>query len=56
MDDIEQLATAAFMDQAYNLILVGGTGLGKMHLAKALGIDWTLITAFSSLALTIGLL
>jgi DNA replication protein DnaC len=33
---IEQLATASFMDQAYNLILVGGTGTGKTHLATAL--------------------
>ena len=35
---IEQLAGAGFMDQAYNLILVGGTGTGKTHLATALGI------------------
>jgi DNA replication protein DnaC len=35
---IEQLATAGFMDQAYNLILVGGTGTGKTHLATALSI------------------
>lgn len=35
---IEQLATANFMDQAYNLILVGGTGTGKTHLATALSI------------------
>lgn len=33
---IEQLATAGFMDQAYNLILVGGTGTGKTHIATAL--------------------
>jgi DNA replication protein DnaC len=26
------------MDQAYNLILVGGTGTGKTHLATALGV------------------
>lgn len=31
---IEQLSTAGFMDQAYNLI----TGTGKTHLATALGV------------------
>ena len=35
---VEQLATAAFMDQAHHLILVGGTGTGKTHLATALGV------------------
>jgi DNA replication protein DnaC len=35
---IEQLATAGYMDQAHNLILVGGTGTGKTHLATALGV------------------
>jgi DNA replication protein DnaC len=35
---IEQLATAAFMESAHNLILVGGTGTGKTHLATALGV------------------
>ena len=35
---IEQLASAGFMEQAYNLILVGGTGTGKTHLATALAI------------------
>jgi len=35
---IEPLATAKFMDDAHNLILVGGTGTGKTHLATALGI------------------
>lgn len=35
---IEQLATTAFMDGAHNLILVGGTGTGKTHLATALGV------------------
>jgi DNA replication protein DnaC len=33
---IEQLASAAFMEEAHNLILVGGTGTGKTHLATAL--------------------
>jgi len=36
---IEQLASAGFMEQAYNLILVGGTGTGKTHLATALAIE-----------------
>jgi DNA replication protein DnaC len=36
---IEQLATAGFMDQAHNLILVGGTGTGKTHLATALAVS-----------------
>lgn len=35
---IEQLATSAFMESAHNLILVGGTGTGKTHLATALGV------------------
>ncbi len=35
---IEQLATARFMDEAHNLILVGGTGTGKTHLATAFGV------------------
>ncbi len=35
---IEQLATAGFMDGAHNLILVGGTGTGKTHLATAFGV------------------
>jgi len=36
---IEQLASASFMDSAHNLILVGGTGTGKTHLATALGVS-----------------
>ncbi|HRH74737.1 MAG TPA: IS21-like element helper ATPase IstB [Zoogloea sp.] len=36
--EVEQLATAGFMDQARNLILVGGTGTGKSHLATAIGV------------------
>lgn len=35
---LEQFATASFMDTAHNLILVGGTGTGKTHLATALGV------------------
>ena len=35
---IEQLATGGFMEQAHNLILVGGTGTGKTHLATALAV------------------
>jgi DNA replication protein DnaC len=35
---IQQLATAAFIEEAHNLILVGGTGTGKSHLATAMGV------------------
>ena len=35
---LEQFASASFMDAAHNLILVGGTGTGKTHLATALGV------------------
>lgn len=35
---IEQLASAAFIETAHNLILVGGTGTGKTHLATAIGV------------------
>ena len=35
---IQQLASAGFMEMAHNLILVGGTGTGKTHLATALGV------------------
>jgi len=35
---IETLAEGDFTAQAHNLILVGGTGTGKTHLATALGI------------------
>lgn len=34
---IDQLATMAFTDAAQNVVLVGGTGTGKTHLATALG-------------------
>jgi DNA replication protein DnaC len=35
---IQQLASAALMHTAHNLIVVGGTGTGKTHLATALGV------------------
>jgi DNA replication protein DnaC len=35
---IESLASAEFTQEAHHLILVGGTGTGKTHLATALGI------------------
>jgi len=35
---VEQLASAAFMETAHNLILVDGTGTGKSHLATAIGV------------------
>ncbi len=35
---VEQLASAAFMETAHNLILVGGTDTGKSHLATAVGV------------------
>ena len=35
---IRQLASAEFIDAASNVVLVGGTGTGKSHLATALGI------------------
>ena len=34
----QQLASAGFMEIAHNLILVGGTGTGKTHVATALGV------------------
>jgi len=36
---IHQLATLTFTDAAQNLVLVGGTGTGKTHLATALGVS-----------------
>lgn len=36
---ITQLATLDFTDRAENIVLIGGTGTGKTHLATALGID-----------------
>jgi DNA replication protein DnaC len=40
---IEQLSTAAFMGEAHNLILVGGTATGKTHLATAFGVAAVLL-------------
>ncbi len=34
---IRQLATGAFMARAENVVLIGGTGTGKSHLATAIG-------------------
>jgi DNA replication protein DnaC len=36
---INQLATMTFTDAAQNLVLVGGTGTGKTHLATAIGVS-----------------
>ena len=35
---IEQLAGMAFTEQAHNVVLVGGPGTGKTHLATAIGV------------------
>ncbi len=35
---IQELAKGRYLDTAHNLILVGGTGTGKTHLAIALGV------------------
>ena len=35
---VNKLATMKFTDAAQNLVLVGGTGTGKTHLATALGV------------------
>ena len=35
---IQQLASTAFMEEANNLILVGGTDTGKTHLPTAMGV------------------
>lgn len=35
---IEQLTTLSFTDEAHNVVLVGGTGTGKTHLATAIGV------------------
>lgn len=36
---IEELATLEFTQQAHNVVLIGGTGTGKTHLATALGVS-----------------
>ena len=36
---IEQLANMAFAEQAHNVVLVGGPGTGKTHLATAIGVS-----------------
>lgn len=36
---IKKLATMEFTDSAQNLVLVGGTGTGKSHLATAIGVS-----------------
>jgi len=35
---IDDLASMSFTEQAHNVVLIGGTGTGKTHLATALGI------------------
>jgi DNA replication protein DnaC len=36
---VRQLHTGAFMEQADNIVLVGGPGTGKTHVAIALGVQ-----------------
>jgi DNA replication protein len=36
---IDRFATTAFTEKAENIVLIGGTGTGKTHLATALGIE-----------------
>lgn len=36
--NIEQLVNIAFTKQAHNVVLVGGPGTGKKHVAKAIGV------------------
>ena len=36
---VETLATTAFTDAAHNVVLVGGPGTGKTHLATAMGVS-----------------
>ena len=36
---VRQLSTLAFTDAAQNVVLIGGPGTGKTHLATAIGIE-----------------
>ena len=36
---IDQLCTGQFLQDRHNLILIGGTGTGKTHIATALGVE-----------------
>ena len=36
---VKKLADLAFTEDAQNFVLIGGTGMGKTHLANALGIS-----------------
>ena len=36
---VNQLATLAFTETAHNVVMIGGTGTGKTHLATALGVS-----------------
>ncbi len=36
---VRQLHRCEFMDNAYNIVLIGGTGTGKSHVATALGVQ-----------------
>lgn len=38
VEQVRQLASGEYLESAHNLILVGGTGTGKTHLATALGV------------------
>jgi len=37
--DVEAIKTASFVDKKENLILYGSVGLGKTHLATAMGVE-----------------
>lgn len=42
---VHQLATLEFTEAAHNVVLVGGPGTGKTHLATALGVSASCATA-----------